>query len=59
MISALARAYDALRDAKYRELAEDAARFVKNQLYDSDKKKLLRSYREEPGEVEGFVDDYR
>ncbi|CAI2171788.1 4886_t:CDS:2 [Funneliformis geosporum] len=58
MISALSRAYDAIRDVKYRELAENAARFIKDQLYDSDKKILLRSFREGPGEVEGFVDDY-
>jgi uncharacterized protein YyaL (SSP411 family) len=59
MISALARAYDAIRDEKYLELAEGAAKFIKDQLYDPDKKKLLRSYREGPGEVEGFLDDYR
>lgn len=59
MISALARAYDALRDEKYLELAEGAANFIKDRLYDPDKKKLLRSFREGPSEVEGFVDDYR
>ncbi|CAG8492397.1 6963_t:CDS:10 [Funneliformis caledonium] len=58
LISALARAYDAIRDEKYRELAEGAARFIKDQLYDSGKNRLLRSFREGPGEVEGFVDDY-
>ena len=59
MISALARAYYVLRDPKYRELAESAAKFIESQLYDPDKKKLLRSFREGPGDVEGFVDDYR
>jgi len=59
MISALARAYDALSDEKYLELAEGSANFIKERLYDPDKKKLLRSFREGPGEVEGFVDDYR
>lgn len=59
MISALAQAYDALRDEKYLELAEGAAKFIKDRLYDPDKKKLLRSFREEPGEIDGFVDDYR
>ncbi|RIA87673.1 hypothetical protein C1645_827460 [Glomus cerebriforme] len=58
MISALARAYDALRDEKYLDLAEGAARFIKDRLYNPDEKKLLRSFREEPGKVEGFVDDY-
>ncbi|CAB4406203.1 unnamed protein product [Rhizophagus irregularis] len=58
MISALAQAYDALRDEKYLELAEGAAKFIKDRLYDPDKKKLLRSFREEPGEIDGFVDDY-
>jgi uncharacterized protein YyaL (SSP411 family) len=59
MISALARAYEALRDEKYLELAEGAAKFIKDRLYDPDKKKLLRSFREGPGVIDGFVDDYR
>ena len=38
MISAFARAYNALRDGRYLELAESAAMFIKDQLYDPDKR---------------------
>ncbi|CAG8506921.1 1009_t:CDS:10 [Gigaspora rosea] len=58
MITGLARAYDSLHDKKFLDLAEGAAKFLKEKMYIHDKKVLLRSFREGPGEVEGFVDDY-
>ncbi|CAG8520436.1 3856_t:CDS:10, partial [Acaulospora colombiana] len=58
MISGLARAYDALRDEKIRDLAEGAAKFLKERMYNKERKVLLRSFREGPSDVEGFADDY-
>ncbi|CAG8462636.1 12261_t:CDS:10 [Dentiscutata erythropus] len=58
MITGLARAYDSLRDKKFLDLAEGAAKFLKEKMYILEKKVLLRSFREGPGDVEGFVDDY-
>ncbi|CAG8515309.1 8973_t:CDS:10, partial [Acaulospora morrowiae] len=58
MISGLARAYDALHDEKFRDLAEKAASFIKERMYDRDRNILLRSFREGPSDVEGFSDDY-
>lgn len=59
MISGLSQAYIALRDEKIRDLAENAAKFIKSKLYDEERNILLRSYKDGPGKVEGFVDDYR
>ncbi|CAG8757113.1 6368_t:CDS:2, partial [Ambispora leptoticha] len=58
MISALARAYEALDIKEYLSLAENAAKFLKERMYDAGKKQLLRSFREEPGNINGFSDDY-
>ncbi|CAG8606655.1 10106_t:CDS:10, partial [Diversispora eburnea] len=58
MISGLSQAYNALRDEKIRDLAENAAKFIKSNLYDKEKNILLRSFKEGPGNVQGFVDDY-
>src|SRR5207237_1037797 len=58
MISAFARAAQVLDDAGYGEAATRAATFVRAQLFDAKRKVLLRNYREGPGKVEGFADDY-
>jgi len=59
MISGLSRAYDAIRDKRYLDLAESAVAFLQENMYDKERKVLLRSYREGPGSVNGFADDYR
>ncbi|CAG8633908.1 2060_t:CDS:2, partial [Scutellospora calospora] len=58
MISGLAKAYDALRDKKFLDLAEGAAKFLKEKMYIPEKNVLLRSFREGASDVEGFADDY-
>ncbi|CAG8495423.1 10453_t:CDS:10, partial [Cetraspora pellucida] len=58
MITGLVRAYEALRDKKFLDLAEGAAKFLKEKMYIPEKNILLRSFREGAGDVEGFVDDY-
>src|SRR5436190_4021253 len=58
MISAFARAAQVLDDPAYREAATRAATFIRTQLFDEKRKVLLRNYREGPGQVEGFADDY-
>jgi hypothetical protein len=55
MISAYARAGMYLRDSAYIQTARNAARFIREHLYDI--KRLLRSYRDGPG-PEAFPDDY-
>src|SRR6266540_4010179 len=42
----------------YLENATRAAKFVRAHLWDDSKKMLYRSYRDGPGGVEGFADDY-
>jgi len=58
MISAYARAVQALNEPRYLERATRAANFVRAHLWDDSKKMLYRSYRDGRGEVEGFADDY-
>lgn len=66
MISGFARAGAAVRNDKYVELATDAAKFVKQYLFDKNKGVLLRScYRGEDDRImqtsvpiHGFHDDY-
>jgi uncharacterized protein YyaL (SSP411 family) len=56
MISAFARAGIALGEPHYLEAATRAAEFLrKNLTIDGD---LLRSWREEPGTIRGFAEDY-
>ena len=38
--------------------AEKIARFVKANLWDDQKQRLMRSYLSGPSDVEGFADDY-
>ncbi len=58
MISAYARAAQALDDPRYLEIATRSADFIRTKLYDSSGKILYRSYREGRSNVEGFADDY-
>ena len=58
MISAYARAAQVLDDARYLEIATRAANFLRQNLYDSSRKILYRSYRENRSNIEGFADDY-
>ena len=63
-IGSLARAGAALehsdpqRASRYRRRAAGAARFVRDNLFDEDTSKLRRVYRDGPGDVWGFADDY-
>ncbi|HZA38757.1 MAG TPA: hypothetical protein VE486_06415, partial [Candidatus Baltobacteraceae bacterium] len=58
MISAYARAAQALGEPRYLEIATRAAKFLRANLYDEKSKLLFRSYREGRGAVEGFADDH-
>jgi uncharacterized protein len=58
MISALARASQALDEQHYLERAQATARFLEAHLYDSKTGKLWRSYRAGGPTVDGFLDDY-
>ena len=56
MISAFARAAQVLDDPAYLDAATRAAKFVQSHLVKDGA--LLRSYRQGPGDVHGFADDY-
>lgn len=58
MISAYARAYQTLGDADYLDHATGAARFLKENLYDAGRQRLVRTYREGPSNIDGFAADY-
>ncbi|CAA9262881.1 MAG: Uncharacterized protein YyaL [uncultured Chthoniobacterales bacterium] len=58
MISAFARAAQVLGEPKYLAAAEQAAGFLRSNLYDASRKTLVRNFREGPSAVEGFADDY-
>jgi hypothetical protein len=58
MISAFARGYQALDEPRYLKAAERAASFITSKLYDSDKKVLLRRYRDGAAGLEAHLDDY-
>jgi uncharacterized protein len=58
MISALARAYQVLGDVTYLDMANNAADFIRQNLYRADSNTLLRSYRQGASEVNGFAGDY-
>jgi uncharacterized protein len=58
MISAFARAANILEEPRYLESAKNAAKFLKENLYDQSSGLLYRSYREGRGTTEGFADDY-
>ena len=58
MISAYARAAQALDDPRYLEIAARAANFLRQNLYDPSGKILYRNYRDGRSDIEGFADDY-
>jgi uncharacterized protein len=58
MVSALARASQALDAPRYLESAQATAKFLEAHLYDSKTGKLWRSYRAGGPSVDGFLDDY-
>jgi uncharacterized protein YyaL (SSP411 family) len=58
MISALARAYQALDVTEYLTSASKAAFFLIEHLLDSGKKVLMRRYRDGEAKHEGHLDDY-
>jgi uncharacterized protein len=58
MISALARASQALDEPRYLEHAQATAKFLETRLYDSKSGTLWRSYRAGGPSVDGFLDDY-
>ncbi len=58
MISALARASQALDKPLYLEQAQATAKFLETHLYDSKTGKVWRSYRAGGPSVDGFLDDY-
>ncbi len=58
MISAFARAYQALRDDKNLASAAAAAQFIRRRLYREKDGILLRRYRDGESAIEGYADDY-
>ena len=58
MISAFAKAHQVLEDTDYLNAAVAAASFLKGNLYLPNSRKLLRHYRQDPSNIEGFADDY-
>jgi len=58
MISAFARAYQALGNEEYLAAANAAATFLHKKLYDPQRGTLLRRYRDGHAAVEGYADDY-
>ena len=57
-ISALSRVYQVENDKKYLLAARNAASFIRRHLYDADKKKLYRRWREEEKKIGGLAEDY-
>ena len=58
MISAYARAGQVLDDPNCVETANRAAKFLRDNLYDANRKLLFRSFRDGRSNIEGFADDY-
>jgi uncharacterized protein YyaL (SSP411 family) len=58
MISALAKASQALEEPAYAAAAERAAQFILSRMYDSTSGLLLRRYRDREAAIPGFLDDY-
>ena len=55
MISALARGYQILENDSYLDAAKQAAIFIQSHLYDSKKKRLHRSWRDDKTQVLGEI----
>jgi uncharacterized protein len=58
MISALAAIYKATDNKEYLKAAEDTADFIRNNLYDEQKKTLLHRYRDSEARFSGTLEDY-
>ena len=58
MISALAKASQALDEPKYLEAANRAKVFLRSHLYQQASGKLKRRYRAESADIDGYLDDY-
>jgi uncharacterized protein YyaL (SSP411 family) len=58
MIGAFARATQILGEDEHVRAAQRAAAFLRDNLFDSAKGELLRSYREGPSAIRGFAADY-
>ncbi len=58
MISAFARAAQALDEPKYLAAADAAAGFVRSQLFDSKTGRVKRRYRDGHVAIDGFLEDY-
>ncbi len=58
MISAYAKGFQVLNDARYLEAASKAAQFIYDKLYNKETKTLIRNYREGPSNIAAFSDDY-
>ncbi len=58
MISAFAKAGAVLGEPAFVARAEKAARFLRTEMADPQSGELLRSWREGPGNVRGFAEDY-
>ena len=58
MISAFARAAQALNEPRYLQSAQNAARFILDKLYDSSSKTLMRRFRDGEAKFAAQLDDY-
>lgn len=58
MISTCARAYQVFGEREYRTMAEKAARFILDTLYNRESQQLLRRYRDGESMIEAHLDDY-
>jgi len=58
MVSACAKASHSIGHESSLAMAEKTVRFVRDKMYLPQEGVLIRSYREEPSDVQGFVDDY-
>ncbi|MFD1600758.1 thioredoxin domain-containing protein [Halobellus rarus] len=57
-VSSLARGGLVLGDDAYTEMAADALAFVREHLWDSERKRLARRYKDGDVKGEGYLDDY-
>lgn len=58
MISAYARAFQVFGEDAYLRMADNAARFIVNTLYDRNRGKLLRRYRGGESKIDAHLEDY-
>lgn len=58
MISACARAYQVFGNEAYLKMAENAAQFILDTLYDRNSRKLLRRYRDGEAMIDAHLEDY-